>query len=165
MTAFGIEVTGDRAAILRFDQFPKAAHDRLYEALTQIEQQLEAAVIAAEPTRSGMLRSQTGGRVYDHENRIAAVVGVRAESGNDARKAAALEYGSKGTSIAVQAHLMTLDHIWRRAISPIAVDVPEYMRRPMIAPHEFLRGPVDAIRSTAIAQMQDAVNQATQDNA
>nr|WP_294549967.1 hypothetical protein [uncultured Rhodopila sp.] len=157
-------MSGDRKAILRFEEFPKAAHDRLFEALTDIEQQLEAAVIASEPTKSGALRSLTGGRVYDHANRIAAVVGVRVQTGNEARKAAALEYGSRGVAITVEAHFMTLDHIWRRAISPIAVDLPEYMRRPMITPHAFLKGPIDAVRGIAIAQMQAAIDQATQEN-
>jgi hypothetical protein len=163
MTTIGIELTGERAAILRFEQFPKFAHDRLFAALQNIEQRLEAAVLAAEPEKTGQLKSITGGRVYDHDNRIAAVVGVRTQDGNIARKAGALEYGSRHESLMVRAHTAKLSHLWGRAISPISVEVGAHSRTPNIDAFRFLRGPLDAIRSTAIAELQAALDAATKD--
>lgn len=160
---FAVGISGDTQAALWFDQFPTFAHDRLLAALQDIEQRLEAAVIAAEPNKTGALRALTGGRVYDHGSRIAAVVGVRASSQSEALKAAALEYGSRGQAIKIRAHKMKLDHIYARAISAISVNVPDYTRTPKIGAHNFLRGPIDAMRSASIAQLEAAVEQATQD--
>jgi hypothetical protein len=162
MPQFGLEITGDTKAVLRFQQFPQAAHDRLLTVLRSLEARLEAAVLAQEPTATGAMRTLTGGRVYDHGARIAAVVGVRATSANEARKAAALEYGSH-KALTVRAHTASLSHLWSRAIATISVQVPAHPRTPNIDEVRFLRGPLDALRSDAIAEMEAAVASATQD--
>ena len=162
MIRLGIELVDDRLATLRFEQFPQFAHARLLVALNNIEQRLEGAVRVAQPVRSGKLQSQTGGRVYDHGNRIAAVVGVRAPDANDARKAAALEYGSS-KALMIRAHSMKLTHLWGRAISPITIRTNPHQRIPNLPALRFLRGPLEAMRSTALAEMQAAVEAAVQD--
>jgi hypothetical protein len=159
---FGIQIDGDRRAVLRFEQFPAQVHDRLLATLTSLEQRLEAAVVAAEPSLSGQLRALTGGRVYDHGDRIAAVVGVRTQTAQDARKAAALEYGSNKT-VAVRAHAAKLAHIWARAISPITVQVSASTRLSNLDPRRFLRDPIEAIRATALEEMRQAVSAAVGD--
>lgn len=160
---FGLELTGDREATLRFEKFPAFAHDRLLTAMQSIEQRMEAAIIAAEPDKTGALKAMTGGRVYDHGDRIAAVVGVRAMTQAEALKAAALEYGSRGGQIEVKAHFMTLSHIYSRAVAAMSVDVPDYTRTPMITADRFLRGPMEALRPEIMAELQAAMDQATQD--
>jgi len=158
---FGLEIKGDQRAILRFEQFPAAAHDRLLTTLRQIEQRLESAVKSAEPMRSGMLYSETGGTVYDHGNRIAAVVGVRAK-GTEAAKAGALEWGAH-RGVTVKAHAMGLDHFWSRLVSRRIVSVPDYNRIPNIAEVRFLRGPIEAMREEFIAEMRAALDAAVKD--
>lgn len=161
MTMFGIELTNERAATLRFEKFPEFAHDRLLGALQNIEQRLKAAVLAAEPGKTGSLKAQTGGRVYDHGNRIAAVVGVRAPNANDARKAAALEYGSRGVAITMHHRLSRISALSQRAGSdPLTM---EWRRTPTITAQRFLRGPMDAIRGGALAELQAALDAAVQD--
>ena len=162
MTTFGMKIDGDRKAVLRFEQFPQAAHDRLLASLRSIEKRLEAAVVAAEPSRSGALKALTGGRVYDHGDRIAAVVGVRAMTAQEARKAMALEFGSH-RSIEVKAHKASLDHLWSRAFGPIQVNVAGHSRTTNIDAQRFLRGPLDEIRDQAQAEMQAAVDLAIAD--
>lgn len=156
----GLELTGDREVTLRFETFPQAVHARLLAAMQQIEQRLQAAVIAAQPSRSGALRSMTGGRVYDHGNRIAAVVGVRANTPNEAKKAAALEYGSRGMAVTVRTHTASLDHLWARAIAPIRVTVPDHHRVPNIRAQRFLRGPLDAMAPSILQDLAQAVDDA-----
>jgi hypothetical protein len=160
---FGLEITGERAVNLRFEQFPAFAHDRLKSALERIKGRLLAAVLADEPDKTGALRAQTGGKVYDHGDRIAAVVGVRAKDKNEARKAASLEYGSTKVPFAVKAHKASLDHLWSRAIAPISVNVPDHQRAANVTARRFLRGPIDAIRSEAIGELRAALDQALQD--
>lgn len=162
MATLGIELVDERRATLRFEQFPQFAHDRLLLALRNIEQRLEAAVRAAEPSRTGKLQAQTGGRVYDHGSRIAAVVGVRAPDANDAKKAAALEYGSK-QALMIRAHSMKLTHLWGRAISPITVRTLPHPRVPNLPAQRFLRGPLEAMRASALAEMQAVVTAAVKD--
>ena len=166
--SFGVDIGGDTRVVLRFERFPSLAHDRLLAALKNIEQRLEAAVLASLPAdKSGNLRSMVGGRVYDHGNRIAAVVGVRvkdaASPAQAARKALTLEFGNRGNAITMKAHRMRLDHAWANAITPKMVDVGSYSRTPTIAAMNFLRGPAAAIRPEAIAEMQAAVAAAQKD--
>jgi hypothetical protein len=161
----GIALDGSANRVaLRFEHFPQAAHDRLLATLTSLEQRLEAMVIAAEPNLSGALRGLTGGRVYDHDSRIAAVVGVRTQTKAEALKAAALEYGSH-KALMVRAHTAKLAHLWSRAINQIVVDVPEYGRTSNIDPLNFLRGPLAAIRGDALDEMRAALDAAVKDAA
>jgi len=158
MADFGIDLKGtDSRITLRFEQFPAAFHDRLLAVMQELEIRLEADAKAREPVQTGRLRSQTGGRVYDHDTRIAAVVGVRAETGEDARKAAALEYGSH-RSIMVRAHEARLTHLFGRAISPMMVTVPEHSRMTNLDPRRFLRDAIAGMHSEAIEAMRQAVS-------
>jgi len=156
---FGIKLDGDQKVVLRFENFPQAVHDRLLETMRGLETRLETAVIAAEPSLSGQLRALTGGRVYDHGDRIAAVVGVRTQTADEAKKAAALEYGSN-KSVAVRAHTATLAHLWSRAIAPIMVQVSASSRLSNIDPRRFLRDPINAMRASAIDEMRQALSAA-----
>lgn len=154
---FAVDIAGDTRAVLRFDKFPAVLHDRLFATLTSLERRLEAAVLAAEPERSGELKSLTGGRVYDHGDRIAAVVGVRTQSQSKARKAAALEYGSRGVAVTQSAHKMRLDHVWLRARMGAPVDVGTYSRTPTLRAMNFLRGPIKSLQQSALSEMRAAI--------
>lgn len=162
MAIFGIELAEDRRVTLRFEKFPGFAHDRLLAALQRIEQRLHAAVLAETPVRTGALKAQIGSHTYDHGARIAAVVGVRDKTARGAKKATALEYGAKKPMI-VKAHEAKLSHVYGRLISPIMVTIPAHQRTPNITARRFLRGPVQAIRSSALAELQAAMEQATRD--
>lgn len=159
----GVQITGQRFGLLQFEKFPDFAHDRLLACMQDIERRLEDAVHAAEPSRSGLLKLLTGGRVYDHGDRIAAVVGVRADDPNQAKKAAALEYGSRGTPIAIAAHQMRLSHFWAMEVAARQVEVPGYSRTPTLAADNFLRGPLAAIQAGAFSEMQAAIAAAVAD--
>lgn len=161
---FGLVLEGERAVTLRLEKFTADVHARLLETMRSLEQRLEAAVIAAEPNLTGALRAITGGRVYEHDTRIAAVVGVRAQGTQEAGKASALEYGSKGTAFAVRAHHATLWHVYARAIAPMTVEVADHTRIGTIDPRRFLRSAVDGLKTTAIAEMRRALDQAVSSN-
>lgn len=163
MAEFGVQIEGARRAVLRFEQFPAKAHDRLLATLESLKDRLVAAVRAEEPKHTGRLEEETGGRVYDHGSRIAAVVGVRAYTKSDALKAAALEYGSH-KALTVRAHQARLSHLFSRAIAPITVTVSDHSRTPDIAPHRFLRGPLEAMRADAQAEMEAAVAAAAEES-
>lgn len=162
----GLEVTGVRTTVLRFESFPAKAHDRLLATLTEIEARLEAAVLADEPSKTGALRQLTGGRVYDHGNRIAAVVGVNVKAAGNvsdaAQKATALEYGSHG-NLSVRVHFAMLNHLWSRAISPIQVMVGQHFRQADIEARRFLRDPIEAMREEALSEMRAALDAAVAD--
>ncbi len=163
MPDFGLELHGELKVALRFREFPQLAHDRLLAALQNIEQRMAAAVLADEPEKTGELRSLTGGRVYDDETKISARVGVRTEDGNQARKAAALEYGSH-KALTVRAHTARLAHIWARAIAQIQVNIPAYTRTPDLTARRFLRGGLDAVYGDAITDLRAAIDAAVEDS-
>lgn len=161
---FGLAISGDRETILRFDRFPQAAHDRLLQALRSIEERLLGMVLAAEPSKGSTLRGQTGGSVYDHGDRIAAVVGPNVPKGDSvaAGKAAALEWGAR-KAFEVRAHQMGLDHVFNRLMQKRPVSVPAYTRTPNIPEFRYLRGPAEALRDEALAQMRAALDAAAND--
>lgn len=158
MSGFGMDLQGsDQKVVLRFDKFPADMHERLLATLTQLEHRLEAMVIAREPSLTGALQAMTGGRVYDHGDRMAAVVGVRAPDAGDARKAAALEFGSH-RKITVRAHEARLAHLFGRAISPMIVMVETHGRMTNLDPRRFLRNSIGEIHGEAIAALREAVD-------
>lgn len=162
MSDFAIEITGDRSTTLRFENFPKQMHARILVTMQEIETRLEAAVVASEPRgATGQLQAMTGGRVYDHGDRIAAVVGVRVPGGASeaAKKAMALEYGSS-TPMSLRAHVARLSHLWRLSIPEITVLVPSHSRTPNILAKRFLRDPIEAMRSEALTELRLAVDTA-----
>lgn len=151
----GIAVVGDRQVELQFETFPEIARDRLRGRLERIVSRLTGEVRALEPSRTGKLRSDTGGRVYEHQDRIAAVVGVQVDSGmgkskrgsSAVGKAAALEYGSTGRPFDVTRRGKT------------------FQRRGGIVERRYLRGGAAAEREQALADLQEAVNEAVAESA
>lgn len=151
----------DNRLVARVDGLHDAVRQRVVVAMTRIEARLEAGVRAAAPSKTGALRSQVGGRVYqDNPNRVAAYVGVYSRDAGASRKAAALEYGSRGLSVPIQAHEAKLAHIFGRAIAPIQVTRQAHTRIPAVKPHNFLRGTFTAQRSAILAELQAALDRA-----
>lgn len=149
----GVAVAGDRQASLQFEAFPEFARDRLRGRLERILHRLTGAIEAAAPVRTGKLRADIGGRIYEHENRIAAVAGVRLDAGmgrgrkglSAAGKAATLEYGSTGRPFEVRRG--------NRA----------YRRRGGVMERRYLRGPAARQRDASLAELQQAVDEAVRD--
>lgn len=156
MVPVTIELIGDRRVTLRFTEFPQRAHDRLLERITSITEELEAAVVANEPNRTGALRRSTQAAVYDQPNRIAGYVSIRADFG----KAAALEYGAHA-STKVSAHTMRLDHVFAEKLAaPLSVVVAQHERTVNIAEHAFLRGALGPRQADIQAQLAAAIVEA-----
>lgn len=161
-----IRITVDENRLVaRLDGLHDAVRQRVVGAMTRIEARLEAGVRAAAPSKSGALRSQVGGRVYqDNPNRVAAYVGVYTREAGASRKAAALEYGSRGQPVAVQAHEFRLTHFFGRAISPITVTRSGHTRIPTIKARNYLRGTFTSQRGAILAELQAALDRAVREN-
>ena len=155
MTEIAIEITGDRKVGLKFERFPQEAHDALLARITGLTADLKDRVIAAEPERTGRLKSETRSAVEDRPNRITGRVFIGAEFA----KAAALEYGAHGTTT-VKAHPARLGHVFARLIEPMTVIVAQHDRRVNIAEQRFLRGALAEIAPVAIEQMKEALAEA-----
>lgn len=156
---------GELKVARRFVEFPDFAREHLVEALKLVEARLEAAILADEPDRTGALRSLTRGAVFDDKDRIAAKVAVVTDDPNLIRKAAALEYGSRGIAVSLQAHKARLGHFWSRHVTERMVEVEAHSRVPTIAAQRFLRDPVAAVREEALVEMQAAVTAAAEESA
>ena len=153
----GLAVIGDRKIQLAFDEFPKSAHVRILERITGLTAELKARVEDAAPKgATGELEASIQSKVYDQPERIRGRVFITADFG----KAAALEYGAhKATP--VKAHRMRLDHVFaRRLAEPLTVAVSAYTRQPNIVARRYLRGPLEAIESDAIAGIREALEDA-----
>lgn len=156
-----IGMDGDRRIEARFDRFPERARANLRQRIAAIIGVLETRVEAAEPSRTGKLRSETAGFVDEQPDFIRGRVRIVTRRGGAAEggKAAALEYGAHGTA-SVKGHARTLDHVFARAIEPQRVFVEAYTRHPDIAAHLFLRGPLAEMRGDIMDQLRDALGEA-----
>jgi hypothetical protein len=158
-----LEIQGERKVSQQFDRFPTIAHDKLLERITALTDRLYAAVLAAEPRKTGRLAETTKRTVYDDSGRrIAGVVTVDA----DFAKAATLEYGSHKT--------ITIGQIpgfarARQAKRSVKVDMKiargivgaSFQRTLNITALYYLRGPLAEIADDAIIEMQGALEEAT----
>ena len=159
---FTITVT-DNNLTLHLDSLPKHLRVRLRGRITVLIQRLLANVKAAEPVRTGRLRSLTSASISETDTAIRGqvrIAGNRADGHNVA--AAALEYGQHRMYM-VRAHTARLTHVFGHPITPESVMVKAHARRPHIAARRFLRGPAEALRPVAIAELQTAINEAIAD--
>lgn len=164
MSLVNIELKGERQAGLRFEQFPSELLADLRAEIDSLTNELSDRVDAAMPNRSGELRASRRHKVIEKENSVTGRVTVA--EGNPAlhKKAAALEYGSKGKKRAVRQHTMRLGHYWDEKLAgPRTVIVKAFMRTPNVKAHRFLRGPMDAMRPTILARLNKVVERAAQD--
>src|ERR1700686_275744 len=114
----GLDIITDRRVGVKFDVFPKQAHDAILQRITSVTEQLRGMVEAAAPKQTGRLAMEISSRVLESENRITGMVGVSGGTPNDYAKAAALEYGAHGTAH-VKEHATKLGHLWGRIVAPM----------------------------------------------
>jgi hypothetical protein len=141
-----VELKGTRVIELRLQHFEEALHAKMLQVVRRLTDELWSAVEAAEPERTGRLRQQTRQRVLNRENRISGSVRPASRAA-DARKAAALEYGSK-RDVAVSAYTRAQGDV-----------VEAYHRRSNIEPHRFLRGPFGQRRASIDEELNAAFAQ------
>jgi hypothetical protein len=151
-----VEISGDRRAGLRFDEFPRRAHDAILARITGLTAQLEARVLGRVPVATGDLRRMVQSFVDDHGTRIAGKVKVIAGAKSDHGKAAALEYGAHG-SFEVKAHTRTVTSIFGRVVAPTEIFIAAYGRAANIEEQRFLRGPLAEMRGEIIRQLTRAL--------
>jgi hypothetical protein len=138
----------DRRIVARFDNLPKQLKRNLHRAITEVTEMMAVRVRAAEPTRTGRLRSLTRSYVDERPNWIRGrvrILGTPQQRHNIA--AAALEYGAHAT-VSVRPS--------RRGGTPVRA----YRRRLDITPRRFLRGPAAELRQVARAAIEAAVAEA-----
>ena len=155
MEDIGVGISGDREVALRFDDFPKRAHNGLLNRIESLTDRLYSLVAARIPDRTGRLRSKIDKAIYDDRDRISG----RVSFSGDFAKAGALEYGAHRLT-KVKAHAMQLDHNWSTKLQrPTKVIVAAYSRTPDIEAVKMLRGPLAQISSAAIEGMQEEVDE------
>lgn len=156
-----INITGDRQAGLKFEEFPDDLYEDLRREIDSLTHELFGLVQAATPSRTGELRSQERVRIFTDKNRITGYIDVAGKSGSqDFAKAGALEYGAHRKT-KVSAHSMKLDHVWGEMLNaPINVMVAAYERTPNIAEHAFERGPLAIMQPEILGRLNAAVEQA-----
>lgn len=142
-----VEITGARETGLVLEEFPDALYDDLRNEIGGLLEELHERVVVAAPDVTGTLRSEIDGILFADKNRIVGYVSVNGPKGSkEFAKAGALEYGAHRPT-SVKAHAMRLDHAWSEKLAaPETVLVAAYTRTPDIEEHNFLRGPLDAMR-------------------
>jgi hypothetical protein len=154
---FKFNFSNTRNAAIKFEQFPEAARVRLVEVITGLTAELNSAVHAAAPTKSGKLQSEIQSFVDQTKDRVIGKVKVVA-GGNlqELLKAIALEYGARQPT-EVRAHSQELTTVFGKKVSPETVMVAAYNRTPNIAAGNYMRGPLAAMQPEIIAALNAAV--------
>jgi hypothetical protein len=150
----------DRALLARLDQLPKTLQVRLRAVIEAQTSRLLAAVLNLEPVRTGALREHTVQAISEGEDYVRGRVHVLA-GGGDAftyARAGALEYGAHREA-KVSAHSALLSQVYGQLIDARVVMVEAYTRQANIQALRFLRGPFEAIRTAALAEMQRAIDE------
>jgi hypothetical protein len=141
---FTVEADDERV-LLHFEKIPMALRTNLRAAITKLTNQLLGQVRSAEPSRTGLLRSQTRAFVDESGTSIKGHVRVLHTPGTSENiAAAALEYG---------AHRRFDVKAYQRG----SIAVRAYQRQANIAERRFLRGPAEAMRARAEAELEAAV--------
>jgi hypothetical protein len=152
--------TSDRRLTVSLDALPDALRASLRGKLAALTATLLAQVHAAEPARTGRLRSLTHGFLSERPNSIRGGVTIDGAAGSAHNiAAAALEYGVKRPFV-VRAHQARITQVFGHAQAPQTVLIRAHGRRVNIAARRFLRGPAAAIRPRAIAEIQAAIDDA-----
>lgn len=144
-----IDITpvGANNVIQSFDRLPDAVRRRLVERIGRLTRQLEGRVRAAAPRRAGRLARGVRSKIFVDTDRVRGRVFIAGGDAQEHRKAGALEYGARRMT-AVRAHQRRMSLVER------------YSRRVNIAERRFLRGPLDAMRGQAMAEIAAAVGEA-----
>jgi hypothetical protein len=140
-----IRLDGARQTAVRVDRIDERMRARLNAAIHRLTPRVKDRMVAAEPDRSGRLRSEARESYSDRDGIVAGR--VIAAPRRDAVKAAALEYG---------AHRNTPVRAYNRANGDM---VSAYTRRVNIQPHRFVRGTLEAMQAEIDAELQRAVEE------
>ena len=151
---------GVNTTSIKFEKFPEQAREALRNYIAGAVAELESMVIGMVPRRTGKLASEIASFVDSHPDRITGRVRLLAETAAEARKAAALEYGSRGASITVKRYSRHVSMAFGHLVAPFEQIVESYTRTPNIAAGNFLRGPMEALRPGILPGMQAALAEA-----
>jgi hypothetical protein len=150
----------DRRMTLHFEELPNSLRNHLRARIVGLSANLLAQVHAAEPRRTGKLRSLTHAFLTERKNSIRGGVTIDGTSENPHNiAAAALEYGVHRT-VSVKAHTARLSEVFGRSITPETVAIRTHARRVNLAARRFLRGPASALLPRARAELEAAVAEA-----
>ncbi len=165
MSAINVSVEADDTRLrLRFEKLPQTIRKPLRPVITRLTNQLLVRVKAAQPHRTGRLRSLTHSyideRMDNRRNFIRGRVRVlRSRSHNTAAAAGALEYGAH-RRFEVRAHRARRTSAFGRPTRPYDVNIPAHQRRANIQALRFLRGPAAAQLPRARAEINAAIAEA-----
>jgi hypothetical protein len=155
---YKVDLRGDQRVGLRFDEFPSLAHERLVTTIEELTAALHTAVLAGVPRgKTGHLAAQVKTGIEQTDTRVRGWVSLAGASANDVKKAAALEYGSRGEAFDVRGYTRTLDQVFGAITSPFEQVVAAYHRTGGLEELDFLHGPLDATAEAAIVRMNEAV--------
>jgi hypothetical protein len=148
----------DDAVRAHIEQFTGKLHTGLRQSITQLTDQLLARVRAAEPYRTGRLRSETRAFVDDKADAVQGRVRVLGQGREHNAAAGALEYGAHRL-VNVRAHREHLTHVFDRATDSQFVAVKAYTRRANIQAKRFVRDPAAAMRPRIEAEIERVVGE------
>ena len=133
----GLQFRGGAELAARFETLSGKAHDKILGRMGGLVDRLTSLARAAAPNKTGKLRSEIVGRVYDDtKSRIAGYVSVFAPEGGakEYPKAATLEFGSnrvrktRVSRFSDKLGRMSKRRIVARVTKPVTIAAYRYLR-------------------------------------
>lgn len=152
----------ERRLEAHLDRMSDRLRSKLSERITSLTAQLLERIHAAEPMRTGRLRSETQMLVDHGEDWVRGRVRIMGQGREHNEAAAALEYGAQ-RSFNVRAYMEKRSAVFGRSIAPEPITVKAYRRHANIRPRRFLRDPAEAMRSRIEAEIQAAIDDAVRE--
>jgi hypothetical protein len=150
--------SGTRSITAHLDELPRRLRSALHDTITQLTDELLQRVRAAEPSRTGKLRSLTHSWVQDGKDMVRGGVTVGRDGAKYNVAASALEYGAHRVT-RVAEHQQHLSHVFNQAIDSRLVTVRAYARHPNIQARRFLRSPFAAMRPRIQAEIERVIKE------
>jgi hypothetical protein len=145
---------------LRFEELPRALRNAIRPRIVALSATLLGLVHAAEPRRTGKLRSMTHAFLRERKNSIRGGVTIDGTDQDPNKVAAgALEYGVHRT-VSVKGHSARLTEVFGRTVTPETVLIRTHARRANLTARRFLRGPASALLPRARAELETAIAEA-----
>lgn len=157
----GVEVKGAASLSVKFDEFPKEAHDAIARRFRGLVDRMESRAEEIVPKLTRRLMGEIVGRTFaDNPDRVAGYVSVFDESENDPKhneyaKAATLEYGTSKVRQLEERMNLFGKKIHRKAMSkPVRIIAHRYLRDPLEEIEPEVMTEVEAALAETIAKTE-----------
>lgn len=148
---FDAVIVGERQVIARFEELPAELHELLHERILILIQELEGAVQAGAPVKSGELRGSIRSSVKDYAEKIVGRVF------SNLPYAGVIEFGIHKAE-SVRGHERRLEQAFGRDIAPEEIFIDPYTRMANVEAHLFMQAGFASLEDHITQELRNVID-------